>query len=208
MSELRALLESRLDPIPDGLEWLRRPSDSGDHSLSNDAPASEDAALKPAAVLVPLIDRPDGLTVLLTERSYALPSHAGQVSFPGGRIDDSDIDAAAAAKREAHEEVGIDPSLVEVIGSYETYETGTQFCILPVVGFVDLRFEVTVNPAEVQEVFEVPFEFLMNPENHARHSAVWRGKRREYYAMPYDGHYIWGATAGMLVNLHKRLFAR
>ncbi|MEQ8747881.1 CoA pyrophosphatase [Pyruvatibacter sp.] len=180
---------------------------NGDFRLNDRDDIDESKAIKEAAVLVPLIERPDGIHVLLTERAGDLSSHAGQVAFPGGRIDPEDADAVDAALREAEEEVGLDRSFVEVAGFLDPYETGTRFRVVPVVGFVTPGFTLTLNPAEVDEVFEVPLAFLMNPDNHERHSARWQGKKRTFFAMPYDGHYIWGATAGMIVNLYERSFA-
>lgn len=165
----------------------------------------EPRVLRPAAVLVPIVERNEPF-VLLTRRSDSLGSHSGQVAFPGGKIDEGE-DPVNAALREAEEEIGLDRSFVEVAGCLDVYETGTGFRILPVVGFVRTGFVLTAAEAEVAEIFEVPLAFLMNPKNHERHNAVWRGERREYYAMPYDGHYIWGATAGMLKNFYDRVFA-
>jgi len=180
---------------------------TGDFRLNGPREVAASHAVSEAAVLVPLVERAGGLHVLLTERSGDLSSHAGQVAFPGGRIDPEDKDAADAALREAHEEIGLERHFVEVAGFLDPYETGTRFRVVPVVGFVHLGFTLTLNPAEVDEAFEVPLAFLMNPDNHERHSAVWQGKQRTFYAMPYQGHYIWGATAGMIVNLYERSFA-
>lgn len=167
--------------------------------------------LKPAAVLVPLVERAHGINVLLTERAGHLNKHAGEVSFPGGRIEPHDPHPIAAALREAEEEVGLNPDWVEVSGLLSPFHTGTGFRILPVVGFVQPSFEVhelPVDKSEVDEAFEVPLSFLMNADNHQRHSIDYKGRRRHYYAMPYEGHYIWGATAGMLVNLFDVLFGQ
>lgn len=180
---------------------------NGDFKLNGPDDIDHGAAIREAAVLVPLVEHEDGIHVLLTERSGDLSSHAGQVAFPGGRIDPEDDGAVDAALREAEEEVGLDRSFVEVAGFLDAYETGTRYRVVPVVGFVRPGFELTLNPAEVDEAFEVPLAFLMDPANHERHSAVWKGKKRTFYAMPYDGHYIWGATAGMIVNLYERSFA-
>ena len=205
--EFRSRLMSglRLEPPglaePDGLL-------NGDFKLNDPDDIDENTAIREAAVLVPLIEHEDGIHVLLTERSGDLSSHAGQVAFPGGRIDPEDDGPVDAALREAEEEVGLDRSFVNVVGFLDAYETGTRFRVVPVVGFVKPGFELTLNPGEVDEAFEVPLAFLMDPENHARHSATWKGKRRTFYAMPYNGHYIWGATAGMIVNLYERAFAR
>jgi 8-oxo-dGTP pyrophosphatase MutT (NUDIX family) len=182
----------------------------GDRDLNPDwqeeAARQSIPALRDAAVLVPLIDRPDGLQLLLTRRSADLPSHAGQVSFPGGRVQDGDASIADTALRETEEEVGLSRRFVEVQGYMEPYETGTGFAIQPVVAIVRAGFDLKPDPREVAEAFEVPFSFVMDPANHQRHHAVWQGRKREYYAMPYGRHYIWGATAGMLVALHRRLY--
>jgi 8-oxo-dGTP pyrophosphatase MutT (NUDIX family) len=180
---------------------------NGDFRLNDPNDIDVDKAIREAAVLVPLVEHEDGIHVLLTERSGDLSSHAGQVAFPGGRIDPEDDGPVDAALREAEEEVGLDRAHVDVVGFLDPYETGTRFRVVPVVGFVRPGFELTLNPAEVDEAFEVPLAFLMDPDNHERHSATWQGKRRHFYAMPYDGHYIWGATAGMIVNLYERCFA-
>jgi 8-oxo-dGTP pyrophosphatase MutT (NUDIX family) len=163
---------------------------------------------RPAAVLVPVVLRPE-LTVLLTLRSPALRSHAGQISFPGGRVDPDDDGSLACALREAREEIGLLPGLVEPLGYLDSYRTGTGFLVVPVVGLVQPGFTLTLDSREVAEAFEVPLRFLMDPVNHRRDSRDWRGgRRRFFYAMPYEERYIWGATAGMLRNMHQRLFAR
>jgi 8-oxo-dGTP pyrophosphatase MutT (NUDIX family) len=179
----------------------------GDHAFDPDwLPNGQ--TFRDAAVLVPLLDRAEGPTVLLTLRAEHLSSHAGQVSFPGGRVEPQDASAIDAALRETEEEVGLDRAFVTIWGTLDPYLTGTGFSILPVVGHVREGFELTIDQQEVAEAFEVPLEFLMNPANHARHSAHWQGKERTYYAMPYGDYYIWGATAGMLVNLYHRLYGR
>lgn len=162
---------------------------------------------RPAAVLVPVMLRHE-LTVLLTQRSADMPSHPGQISFPGGKVEKSDRDALACALREAHEEVGLPPEFVEPLGYLDSYRTGTGFQITPVVAFVRPGFATSLDPREVREVFEVPLAFLMDEANHQKDSREWRGRRRSFYAMPYEGRYIWGATAGMLKNMHQRLFSR
>jgi 8-oxo-dGTP pyrophosphatase MutT (NUDIX family) len=161
-------------------------------------------ATKPASVLVPIVDR-DLPTVLLTHRTADLSSHAAQVAFPGGKIDPGDESPVAAALREAKEEVGLSPMLVEPIGYLDLYLTFSGFRILPTVARVEPDFTLTLNPSEVTEAFEVPLDFLMNPANHERKSRDWKGIAREYYAMPYGEHYIWGITAGILRNLHDRI---
>ncbi len=181
---------------------------NGDFRLNEPEEFEIGGEVRHAAVLVPLVEHPDGISVLLTERSGDLSSHAGQVAFPGGRIDPEDKGAEDAALREAEEEIGLDRSFVDVVGFLDPYATGSQFRVVPVVGFVRPGFTMTLNPGEVDEAFEVPLAFLMDPANHERHSAMWQGKRRTYYAMPHGGHYIWGATAGMIVNLYERSFAQ
>jgi 8-oxo-dGTP pyrophosphatase MutT (NUDIX family) len=161
---------------------------------------------KPAAVLVPLVPRADGLHLLLTERQPHLRRHAGQIAFPGGRIDDTDADAVAAALRETEEETGILPSFVEPVGFLDTYLTSTNYRVVPVVGLLRPGFTVVPQEAEVKDVFEVPLAFLMDPAHHERHSRDWQGHTRYYYAMPWQGRYIWGATAGMIRNLYRLMY--
>lgn len=161
---------------------------------------------KPAAVLVPLVPRGSGLNLLLTQRTPHLSRHAGQVAFPGGRIDAGDRSPIAAALRETEEETGIDRRFVEPLGFLDTYVTGTSYRVIPVVGMLKPGFTVTPHEGEVADVFEVPLSFLMNPVNHERHSREWQGRLRYYYAMPYEGRYIWGATAGMIRNLFKLVY--
>jgi len=160
--------------------------------------------LKPAAVLVPLVER-DEITVLLTKRTEHLRAHAGQISFPGGRVEESDSDPVETALREAEEEIGLDREAVEIAGFLDSYETRTGFHITPVVGFVRPGFELSLDAFEVAEAFEVPLDFLFDPANHQRHSRMHNGARRYYFAMPYGDYYIWGATAGMLMNLYRRV---
>ncbi|MDE1173815.1 MAG: CoA pyrophosphatase [Parvibaculaceae bacterium] len=191
---------------PDRAEMLVGRASRSDQDLNPDHTGyAEPRELRAAAVLVPIIER-DEPWVLLTRRSDSLGSHSGQVAFPGGKIEEGE-DPVNAALREAEEEIGLDRSFVEVAGVLDIYETGTGFRILPVIGFVKPGFVLLAAEAEVAEIFEVPLSFLMNPANHEQHNAVWRGERREYYAMPYEGHYIWGATAGMLKNFYDRVFA-
>lgn len=157
--------------------------------------------LTPAAVLVPIVDRPEGLTILLTKRTDHLHDHAGQISFPGGREEDEDNGSVETALRETEEEVGLPRSRIEPLGQLDHYITRTGFHVTPVVGLVTPPFPVTPDPFEVAEVFEVPLSFFLDRTNHQRHSRVWQGQKRYYYVMPYRDYYIWGATAGMLVNL-------
>jgi 8-oxo-dGTP pyrophosphatase MutT (NUDIX family) len=163
-------------------------------------------ATKPAAVLVPIIDRREP-TVLLTLRTAELASHAGQVAFPGGKIDAADESPVAAALREAREETGLAATLVEPIGYLDLYLTFSGFRILPTVARVKPEFTLALNPREVTETFEVPLEFLMTPANHQRKTRDWNGLARDYYAIPYENRYIWGITAGILRNLYERVYA-
>ncbi|MGH6671848.1 MAG: CoA pyrophosphatase [Xanthobacteraceae bacterium] len=162
-------------------------------------------ATKPASVLVPIVDR-SAPTILLTMRTADLASHAGQVAFPGGKIDPADESPVAAALREAKEEVGLAPILIEPIGYLDLYLTFSGFRILPTVARVKPGFTLTLNPGEVTEAFEVPLDFLMNPANHQRKTRDWKGIARDYYAMPFGERYIWGVTAGILRNLYERVF--
>ena len=167
------------------------------------------AAATEAAVLVPLVDRADGMTVLLTRRTEHLNDHAGQISFPGGRVEAGDRDAIACALREAEEEIGLSRARIEVIGCLDTCVTGTGFSVVPVVGLIaaplDLARDLTLDRFEVAEAFEVPLAFVLDPRNHVRCSAVARGRQRIFYALSYGERCIWGATARMLVNLHEVL---
>lgn len=162
--------------------------------------------LRPAAVLVPVIARPEGATVLITRRSDSLASHAGQIAFPGGRLDPGET-AVQAALREAFEEVALDPGAVEVLGIGDAYETGTGFLVTPVIGWLAEPPSVTPSPDEVAELFEVPWNFLMDPANHRRDSYELEGQpRRWFWAVPYEERYIWGVTAGILRGLCARLY--
>ena len=161
-------------------------------------------APRPAAVLVPIVAR-DELTVLLTQRTEHLPSHAGQVAFPGGKLEPSDAGPLAAALRETMEEIGLVSSAIEPLGYLDGYLTGTGFHVVPVVAFVQPDFSLSLDASEVADAFEVPLSFLLNSNNHETHTREWRGTQRSYYAMPYGDRFIWGATAGMIRNLHERL---
>jgi len=163
------------------------------------------AATRPAAVLVGVVDRPEP-TVLLTLRTADLESHAGQIAFPGGKIEASDASPVAAALREAEEEIGLDRGLVDPIGHLDLYLTFSGFRILPTVGRIDPSLVLSLNRSEVDEAFEVPLAFLMDAQNHALHSRDWKGVIRRYYAMPFGERYIWGVTAGILRNLYERIY--
>jgi 8-oxo-dGTP pyrophosphatase MutT (NUDIX family) len=188
---------SLLDPMAEGAR--------GDLDLNPSMwEAAGVRATKPAAVLVPVVDRSEP-TVLFTVRTADLASHAGQVAFPGGKIDPEDESPVAAALREANEEVGLAPGLVEPLGYLDLYLTFSGFRILPTVARVQPEFVLTLNPTEVTEIFEVPLRFLMTPANHQRRSREWRGISREYYAIPFGDRYIWGITAGIVRNLYDRV---
>ncbi len=184
---------------------LNEPQSPGDDDL-NPGTGGFAAGLRHAAVLVPVVAR-NPLTVLLTARTEHLPSHAGQIAFPGGKVETYDSGPLAAALREAREEIALDDTFVEPVGYLSPYRTGTGFIITPSVALVRPGFTLTANPEEVADVFEVPFAFLMDEANHQIHSRAWRGAERRFYAMPYGERYIWGATAGIIRTLYRRLFS-
>jgi 8-oxo-dGTP pyrophosphatase MutT (NUDIX family) len=160
--------------------------------------------IRPAAVLIPVVDHPRP-TVLLTQRAAHLNDHAGQISFPGGKIDATDASPLDAALREAWEEVGLEREFIDPIGYLDLYATGFGFRILPTVARVKPGFKLRINRSEVDDAFEVPLAFLMDPANHQVHSKEFRGMERSYYAMPFAERYIWGATAGILRVLYERI---
>lgn len=164
-----------------------------------------DEALTPASVLFPIVLRQSEPSVLLTQRTAHLKDHPGQISFPGGRVEPEDDSPAATALREAREEIGLAAHHVEILGYLPEYRTGTGFRVTPVVAVVKPPFDLRPAPDEVAEIFEVPFSFLMDAANHQQHSLHYRGKLRHYFAMPYGGHFIWGATAGIIVTLARAL---
>jgi len=176
----------------------------GDRAVSPDmTPPS--AALRAAAVLVPLVERDGGMTVLLTQRTAHLSAHAGQISFPGGRVEEQDADTVATALRETEEEVGLPRERVSIIGRLDNYVTGTGFEITPVVGIVAPPFVLAIDPFEVAEAFEVPLSYVLDRRNHQRVERESAGRRRVFFVLPYEGRNIWGATAGILVNLAEVL---
>ncbi len=159
----------------------------------------------PAAVLVGLVDRPAGTQVLLTQRSSHLKHHAGQISFPGGRVEDDDLDATATALRETEEEIGLTAEHIDILGQLAAYHTVTGFRVQPVVGWITPPEAYIPDPIEVDEVFEVPLPFVLDPRNHERHIAEHNGMLRRFYVLPFQDRYIWGATAGILVNFARLL---
>jgi 8-oxo-dGTP pyrophosphatase MutT (NUDIX family) len=175
-----------------------------DFDLNPDLRPDGPRMLSPAAVLLPILESADGPTVLFTRRTEHLSRHAGQVSFPGGRANDADRTLVETALRETREETGIAAEFIAVAGFLDPYETGTGYAILPVVGLVRRGFALVPDVNEVAEIFEVPLAFLLDPKNREKRTGEWQGRRREFYAFQYDGHFIWGATAAMLVNLRDR----
>lgn len=211
---LAGVAMDRLTPHSLRERFLNPPAWTPEHSVEK---KFEDRQPALAAVLVPLVMR-DELTLLLTQRTSNLSTHSGQIAFPGGRTDDTDVDAVHTALREAHEEVGLKRDFVEVLGALPTYVTGTAYIITPVVALVRPGFVLQPNPGEVADVFEVPLSYLMNPANHRRHQVEFDGVTRQWLSMPYldpdvvaglhpTERFIWGATAGMLRNLYRFLSA-
>ncbi|ABE38535.1 NUDIX hydrolase [Rhodopseudomonas palustris BisB5] len=200
----RALRRLRFD-VPPALTDASVIPASGDHGTDRMLRLiAQEQPIRPAAVLIPVIEHAEP-TVLLTMRAAHLNDHAGQIAFPGGKIDATDNSPLDAALREAEEEIGLDRSYVEPIGYLDVYGTGFGFRILPTVARVRPGFELTINKSEVDDAFEVPLSFLMNPGNHQLHSKEFRGAQRSYYAMPFAERYIWGATAGILRVLYERI---
>jgi 8-oxo-dGTP pyrophosphatase MutT (NUDIX family) len=196
------LARARLLPEPPSLDTGLG---GGDDDLNPETPRIS-GNLRHAAVLVPVIAR-QPLSVLLTARTDHLPSHAGQIAFPGGKVEAFDQGPLSAALRETREEIDLDQSFIEPLGFLPPYRTGTGYIITPSVALVRLGFELKANPGEVADVFEVPLSFLMNEANHEIHSRTWRGAERRFYAMPFGERYIWGATAGIIRALYRSLFS-
>ena len=200
---------ARLSPLPfeappsQGVAGLR-----GDHIMNPMSTPSPRrlAQLRSAAVLVPVMVREGEATLLLTQRTEELPAHAGQVAFPGGRIDPEDASPEAAAMREAHEEVALDPALVTPVGRLPDYLTGSGYRIVPVLATIAPGRALTPNPDEVDAVFDVPLSFLMDPANHRMESRIWQGRERFYYTMPFGERFIWGVTAGIIRSMFERLY--
>ena len=186
----------------------REARDIGDHILNPSVRLSgEGIRLKDAAVLVPVIDDGDEARVIFTQRTKTLRNHSGQISFPGGRIDAQDRSPEEAALRETEEEIGMSRRFIETVGRMPDYISGTGFRIKPVLAVVRPGFTLTPNPAEVDEVFEVPLSFLMNPANHSRGSRMFQGRERFFYEMPYGERYIWGITAGIVRSIYERFYS-
>jgi len=204
-AEFFARVRRRLSlDVPAALRDPTAPAVRGDLDLDPESWTKAGViAAKPAAVLIPVVDR-SAPTVILTQRTADLPSHAGQIAFPGGKIDGEETPAGAAL-REAEEEIGLAPALVEPLGYLDLYLTFSGFRILPTVARIAPDFELTPNRSEVAEIFEVPLEYLMRPENYRRKSRDWNGIIRHYYEIPYRNRHIWGVTAGILRNLYERI---
>lgn len=178
---------------------------TSDFDLNPDVQLPADRVLRPAGVLAPILKRDGKLHLLLTKRSSALKHHPGQIAFPGGKQDESDADVVAAALREAWEEIGLPRDNVDVLGTLPAHETVTGFTVTPVIGFVRDTFDIKPEPGEVEEVFSVPLDHVLNPDNYIIHSRRWRGTRRHYFTVPYGPYYIWGATARMLRAWTERM---
>ncbi len=183
-------------------------TDYGDHSWNPELrPLFVHDRLRDAAVLVPVIDRGDEATVLLTKRTENLRNHSGQIAFPGGRVDPTDRSAEHAALRETEEEIGLGSEFIDIVGRLPDYVSGSGYRIAPVLSIVRPDFLLTINRDEVDDAFEVPLRFLMDPQNHRRDSRVWENRERFFYTMPFGERYIWGVTAGILRTLYERLYA-
>jgi 8-oxo-dGTP pyrophosphatase MutT (NUDIX family) len=203
--EFAALAMQRLRAEPPALgDVIARPRGDHDHQPQPIKPPDETAAV-PAAVLIGIVPRPEGPTVLLTQRAASLRSHSAQVAFPGGRVDVVDGSPVVTALREAEEEIGLPRERVRTLGFLDAYLTGTGYRIVPVVALLEPPFTLTLNAHEVDDAFETPLSFLLDPANHRREGREWKGLYRTYYAMPFGDRYIWGATAGMIRNLYERL---
>jgi 8-oxo-dGTP pyrophosphatase MutT (NUDIX family) len=206
-SEFFARVRQRLTlDVPAGLTDASVTPARGDHDADPlMRKIAEVRPIRPAAVLVPIIDHPEP-TVLLTQRAQHLPDHAGQVSFPGGKIEKGDVNPCASALRETMEETGIDRTHIEPMGYLDLYMTTLGYRIVPVIARVKPGFQLQLNKAEVDATFEVPLAFLMDQTNVQRHSREWQGMTRHYYAITFGERYIWGVTAGILRNLYDRIY--
>ena len=192
---MRDRIHNAFDGKPDAEE--------GESWIMRDGDPETVGELTQAAVLIPLIDREGGMTVLLTQRTAHLKSHAGQISFPGGRVEEGDASPEDTALRESEEEIGLTRDRVELIGRLVPRRTGTGFRVYPVVGLIDPPVSLVPDPNEVAEIFEVPLDFVFDPANHRFETRIHRGLERQFYVLPYEGFYIWGLTARLLVNLSE-----
>jgi 8-oxo-dGTP pyrophosphatase MutT (NUDIX family) len=195
----------RLNTMRIGEALRTRSGGSSDFDLNPDARPDPAPRLRAASVLVPLVERGAGLALILTRRAALLKHHPGQVAFPGGKQDPADPTPLAAALREAREEIGLDPADVEILGALAPHETVTGFTVSPFVGLVAPGYRPAIDRSEVDEVFEVPLDFALDPGNFQVHARVWQGRERRYYVLPYGPHYIWGATARILRTLADRM---
>jgi len=186
-------------------ERLKRQAPQAFSVYGDDRIGGETPDITPASVLVPIVAHVSGLTVLFTQRTTHLKAHAGQVAFPGGRAEPGDATPEFTALRESQEEIGLAPERVEILARLPDYITRTGYRVTPVVGLLEPPLELAPDPREVETVFEVPLAFLLDPRNHRRQTRELSGRTVGFYEMPYEGHYIWGATAGMVVNLYRRL---
>jgi 8-oxo-dGTP pyrophosphatase MutT (NUDIX family) len=202
---LPAALESLLRTRHDPLDPLTSARTRSDNDLNPDWPEKINAT-RAAAVLAPIVKRPEGWTMMFTERSHETPAHPGQISFPGGRVQESDTSALDTALRETEEEIGLARAFIEPLGAWDRYDTITGYRVTPILALVEPGFTLTLDPREVASVFEAPLAFLFDPANHERRSAQYQGRTRHYYVMPYQDHFIWGATAGMIRALYERLY--
>lgn len=204
-AKLQDIVSTEL-PQPEQLNGLGQLRDQRvDHQLSETEIAELTKDLRLAAVLVPLVEHEDEPSILLTRRADHLDKHSGQVAFPGGKVEDNDDSPIITALREAEEEIGLDRNYVEVAGVLDTYQTGTGFIILPVVGFVRPGFTLTPDANEVADIFEVPARIALHADNYETRSGEWQGRMWDFYSMDYQGYNIWGATAGMLMHMSRRI---
>lgn len=203
--KLQAIVQRDVPP-PEQLNGLGQLRDQRvEHDLSEAEIAEMTKDLRLAAVLVPLVEHAEEPSILLTRRADHLDKHSGQVAFPGGKVEESDASPIATALREAEEEIGLDPDYVEVAGVLDTYQTGTGFLILPVVGFVRPGFSLTPDANEVADIFEVPASIALTEASYKTDSGEWKGRMWNFYSMDYQGYNIWGATAGMLMHISRRI---
>ena len=203
-ADFASLARGRLRSEPPGLEHATARL-RGDHDL-DDRPLAATVPPKPAAVLVPVVMRDGAASVILTERASDLRQHSGQIAFPGGKVDPEDAGPLDTALREAEEEIGLERRHVRPLGYLDPYLSGTNYLVVPAVALVAPDARLSLNPFEVAAAFEVPLPFLMDPRNHELHARELNGRIRQYYAMPFEDRYIWGLTAGIIRNMHERLY--